>query len=369
MYRTRFFRLSILIFFIGLIVSCSNESSTNVTKVDETGKIKKIYQRLQGKTMGTTYSIQLEFVEQHQLQKEIDALLIEINQDVSTYEKNSFINLVNAAPSNIQLQDSKKYQSTNPHFKANYFKAKDVYEKTNGYFDPTVNPLVNYWGFGAAGRRKIEEVDKVQIEGILKNIGMNQFSTQYNEEKRSLDLFKSNPKAQLDFSALAKGYAVDAIAKLFDSRNIPNYFIEIGGETQVKGVNSKGQAWRIGINNPQEGAAVTDIHTALNLVDGGAVATSGNYRNFYKVGDVTYSHTINPKTGFPERNRLLSATVWAKDCMTADAYATAFMAMGIDKSQELATKLAEVEAYFIYSQEDGIVTTSYTKGMRNYIVK
>ena len=176
-------------------------------------------------------------------------------------------------------------------------------------------------------------------------------------------MVKTAPGVQLDFSALAKGYGVDEVARLLAGQGIQHYMVEIGGEVTAQGQSPRGDDWKIGINLPREDASMQDIQTAVPLHDQ-ALATSGNYRNFYEVDGAKYSHTISPFTGFPERSTLLSASVFAPDCMTADAYATAFMAMGLEKAFVLASRLPGIEGYFLFNQEDGTLGVRYTEGLR-----
>ena len=169
-----------------------------------------------------------------------------------------------------------------------------------------------------------------------------------------------------DFSAIAKGYAVDIIAKLLESYDVEHYLVDIGGELRAKGHNAKGQTWTVGINVPSETAEVTELQTAIPLKNR-AIATSGNYRNFYEVNGQKFSHTINPDTGFPERSNLLSASVIAEDCMVADAFDTAVMPMGLEKAFAMAQAMNDLEGYFIYSDENGNMAVKYTDGLKTLL--
>ncbi len=322
------------------------------------------YIQIQGETMGTTYNVAYSDPQERNFKPEIDELLRRLNLEVSTYIETSTISQFNQADSTFSLQYDPESQSVggyeNLHFLANYRKAREVYERTDGYFDPTVMPLVNYWGFGYAPRKKVEAVDSVIVDSLLQFIGMDKVELVSTENGYLLR--KARPGVQLDFSALAKGYGVDIAARLLADKGVNNFMVEIGGEVAAEGVNPRGEAWKIGINVPREAAALNDIQAAVPL-QGQALATSGNYRNFYEVDGRKYSHTINPKTGFPERTPLLSASVFAPDCMTADAYATAFMALGLKRAFELAGQLTEVEAYFIYNMGESLLGTRYTEGL------
>ena len=172
----------------------------------------------------------------------------------------------------------------------------------------------------------------------------------------------------LNCSAIAKGYAVDVIAQLLDRNGVRNYLVDIGGEIVAKGRNSRDGLWRIGVNKPVDDSLSInqELQTILQLTDRG-MATSGNYRNFYYRDGKKYAHTIDPRTGYPVEHNLLSATVIAKDCMTADAVATAFMVMGLDETRAYIKKHPEIDVYLIYSDEDGQLKTFYSEGMWNYI--
>ena len=314
--------------------------------------------------MGTYYRITYGDSEQRNFQPGIDSLLQALNMEVSTYIEDATISRFNRADSSLSLfldpYTGQEDGYRNQHFLANFLKAKDVYAKTSGYFDPTVMPLVNYWGFGYTPKKPVEAVDSSRVDTMLLFVGFDK--VQMAAAGQDTLFRKALPGVQLDFSALAKGYGVDLVAEFLATRGVENYLVDIGGEAIARGKSARGDYWKIGINTPREDAAPDDIQTAVPLQNQ-AVATSGNYRNFYEAGGVKYSHTINPKTGFPERNTLLSASVFARDCMTADAYATAFMAMGVDKAFALASQLPEVEAYFIFSTPDGAMGIRYTAGL------
>ncbi len=324
------------------------------------------YHKLSGKTMGTTYNITYQGDLPQKVQQEIDQLLIQINQEVSTYIDTSFISQFNQSDGILVLQNTRNRFQTNTHFRTNFEAAQKIYDKTQGAFDPTVMPLVNYWGFGYTPKRKVTAVDSQKVSELLKTVGFDKVSIRFSEEENTVSVVKENPKSQLDFSALAKGYGVDAIGKLLEEKKVQNYFVEIGGETLAKGQNAKGKKWRIGINTPEETASTQAIFSVVELSNN-AIATSGNYRNYHEVNGKKYGHTINPKTGFPEMNTTLSASVLAPDCMTADAYATAFMTMGYQKALELTESLPNLESYLIFANEKGEMETVMSSGMKQYL--
>ncbi len=324
--------------------------------------------------MGTTYNISYVANKEDQLKAPIDSLLKEINQQVSIYIPESDI---------VQFNQGKDWtidEVSPKHFYTIFKKAKTIYQKTNGAFDPTVMPLVRYWGFGK-NKKAVEEADAKEIAQLVQLVDFDGIQVHHLKESKvegpdgekefGLDYLKfekRNPSTQLDFGAIAKGYAVDAIGQFLIHNQIHNFLIEIGGELVAKGLSQRGTPWVTGISLPEVGASVNEIVAAILLKDK-AVASSGNYRNFYEVKGEKYGHTINPKTGYPEKNELLSVLVVANDCMTADAYATGFMTMGLSAAFSLASAEKEIEAYFIYGDESGGMAIRYTSGMEELIVK
>ena len=213
----------------------------------------------------------------------------DINHEVSTYEEDSFISKFNKAEQKVVLQNTLNDESDYPHFTKNYKQAKYIYDKSRGAFDPTVMPLVNYWGFGP-NKIKPEEVDKAKLESIRAVVGFSKTKNFFQAEENKEYLIKENPEVQIDFSALAKGYAVDQIAELLSKAGANNYLVEIGGEVKVKGNNPKGDFWNIGINKPEIGSALNSVYKKTRLTDI-AMASSGNYRNYFKLdGKISVTH-------------------------------------------------------------------------------
>ncbi|MEL6945967.1 MAG: FAD:protein FMN transferase, partial [Bacteroidota bacterium] len=277
--------------------------------------------------------------------------LKEINNEVSTYVPSSSISRFNQSKDGIEVENINQR-----HFLKNISIAKDAAMKTNGSFDPTVMPLVNYWGFGYTGKEAVTLVDSIKVDSLLQYIGMNKISI---GKKR---INKKSAGIQLDFSASAKGYAIDELGYFLEQKGIFDYKVEIGGEVRTRGKNPNGIFWRLGINTPKEETSVNDLFAAIQL-DNQSIATSGNYRNYYTVAGVTYSHTINPNTGLPERTNLLSASIITEDCAYADAYATACMVMGLEQAKEWVNTMEDVEAYFIFSGENNELQTYATEGI------
>ncbi len=334
----------------------------------ETAKHELSYKKFSGPTMGTQYNITYSDTLDRNLQKEVDELLVAINQEVSTYIDSSVISQFNQSPEPFSLEGklyASSFESTNDfHFRNNFGFAKEVYKKTNGLFDPTVMPLVNYWGFGYTEKKAVTAIDSSIVDSLMQLVGFDK--VEYQANKGVYSLHKKSPEVQVDFSALAKGYAVDELGRLLESKGVKNYLVDIGGEVRAKGKNQRGEWWRLGISLPEEGADLNAIYSTIQLPNR-ALATSGNYRNYYKVGETSYAHTINPRTGYPEKSTLLSASVVAESCILADAYATAFMVMGLDSALILANQLEGIEAYLIYSTEDGELAAQSTQGMEAYL--
>ena len=323
----------------------SNKSGETVTEEVQVtaGKL-----TLAGKTMGTTYNIVYLDDANRDFQTSIDSLLVVFNESLSTYVPDSEL-------SQFNLRDTIDFKL--PYFLPVLKASKTVYEKSGGAFDPTVGPLVNVWGFGPGGP---ELKDSTDINLLLKLVGFEKI--EFDDKQ----LRKKIPGIYLDFSAIAKGYGVDVVGDFLRARGIENFLIEIGGELVARGVNEKGELWKVGVNRPEESANASDLISIIALQDRG-MATSGNYRNYYVKDSVKISHTINPATGYPVNHNLLSATVLAKDCMTADAYATAIMVMGTEKGIALDSALNEIEVFLIYSDATGGFKTYASESLKPFL--
>ena len=307
----------------------------------------KSYRNEKGLVFGTMYNITYE--SENSLRLDIDKELDNFNNSLSMFNPNSIISLSN-----------KNEDVTVDSLFTNVFqKAMSISEATDGCFDITVAPLVNAWGFGFS---ESMNMNKAKVDSILKFIGWQKVQLKDNK------VVKQDPRIMLDCSAIAKGYSVDVIANLLRRKGVKNFMVDIGGEVVVSGVNASGNNWRIGVSKPDEDplSRNNNLQTILDITDLG-IATSGNYRNFYYKDGMKYAHTIDPKTGYPVQDRILSATVIAQDCMTADAYATAFMVMGLDRAKEMTEQHPELDAYFIYSDDKGNYQTYMTDGMKKFV--
>jgi thiamine biosynthesis lipoprotein len=314
------------------------------------------YVTVEGQAQGTYYRVTYADPRQRDFKAEFEAFFEALNREVSTYLDTSLITVFNK-------DKGKQFSlpSGARHFMANLEKSREVYLASDGAFDPTVMPLVAYWGFGPKPG-KVLVVDSTKVDALRACVGLNKLSWTRQPNGEVL-LEKGHPGIQLDFNAIAQGYAVDEIGRMLEAQGLTDYLIDIGGEVLAKGENPRGQVWTIGINAPREDGKSDEILAALPL-DNRALATSGNYRKFYAVNGVKFSHTINPVTGFPERNALLSASVFAPDAMTADAYATACMVLGPEKALQMIEKNPSLDAYFVTGTADGKMQVRYSKGLK-----
>ena len=303
----------------------------------------------EGLVFGTIYKI--TYQHQEDLHNDIKAALMEVDNALSPYNKNSIISCIN------HNQDT----LLNEHFTHVFELAQKISTETEGAFDITVAPLVNAWGFGF--KHSIDIAPNV-IDSIGQFVGYQKIRLSDGK------ITKDDPRTMLDCSAIAKGYGVDVVARTLDKKGVQHYMVDIGGEVVVKGKNSRMKTWRIGINKPVEDSLSInqELQTILE-VSGVGMATSGNYRKFYYKDGKRYAHTIDPRIGHPVQHSILSATVIAKDCTTADAYATAFMVMGLEKSMEFCKAHPELDAYFICDGEDDTYEIHYTPGMERFMVK
>lgn len=312
----------------------------------------KTYTRISGDTQGTRYNITYAAKKGTDLQPVIEKVLRNFDLSLSTYEPESIISAINRNDENV-VADEK--------FIRVFREARKVYEATDGAFDITVGPVVNAWGFGFTPGM---DVDSALIDSLLQFVGMDKVRL---EDRR---IIKEDPRIILDVNAIAQGYSVDVVASFLDSRKIKNYLVEIGGELKCKGKNDKGEDWKIGIDKPIEGNMIAGSNIqAILAIKTKSLATSGNYRKFYEKDGVKFAHSINPKTGYPVLSRLLSATILADECITADAFATACMVMGLEKSIQLLEKTQALEGYLIYSDESGKFQVYSTPGMKEHIVE
>lgn len=305
------------------------------------------YQHDEGMVFGTVYNITYQY--DSDIKQDIEAELQKVDNSLSPFNKTSIISKVN--------------RNENPKVDAMFTEvfnlAAKVSSETGGAFDITVAPLVNMWGFGT---KQFHRPDKESVDSLMRFVGFHKVSL------RDGHVVKSDPRIQLDCSAIAKGYGCDVVARYLRSKGIKNFMIEIGGEVVTSGQNEKQLPWKIGVTKPTDDSLQDnqELQTILNVTDK-AMATSGNYRNFYIDGGRKLAHTIDPHTGYPVQHSLLSSTVIASDCATADAYATSFMVLGVEKAKEVLSRHPELMAYFIYSDKNGKMNVWFSPALKDKI--
>jgi thiamine biosynthesis lipoprotein len=283
------------------------------------------------------------------LKTEIDALLADFDQSLSTYIDTSNISRIN----------KNETQETDAYFEAVYNEARRIYDSSDGAFDITVGPLIDAWGFGP-GRKM--EMNEVVIDSLLSFVGMDKVRIENGK------VIKEIPDLRFDLNAIAQGYAVDVVCDYLETKKIDNYMVEIGGELRTKGLSARGDSWRVGIDKPFYGNSLPGQNLqAVVSLSGEALASSGNYRKYYEVDGKKIVHTIDPRTGYTKMSELLSVTIICKECMTADALATTCMSLGLEKAKEFIGRQEDVEALFIFSDQDGLYVEWMTEGMKAFI--
>ncbi len=307
------------------------------------------YHNDKGMVFGTTYSI--TYQADSSLHTSIKKELQKVDEALSPFNKQSVITAVN----------ENRNMTVNKMFADVFLMAEKISEDTDGAFDITVAPLVNAWGFGFKSGKHPSHHDIDSLKTIIgyKKVSLN-----------DLRVTKTDPRVMLDCSSIAKGYGSDAVAAMLERHGVKNYMVEIGGEIVTKGISQKRMPWKIGVTKPIDDSLSLsqEIQCIINVTDK-AMATSGNYRNFYYHGGKKYAHTIDPKTGYPVQHSILSATVIANNCATADAYATAFMVMGMEKAQKLLERHPELMAYIIFADKDGIIQTWCSPSLKGKITE
>ncbi len=334
--RSRAFRLMQAAFLLFLIVA---------TIVIIRGHNKPTLLTAQGGIYGTYYKIQYVHTEP------LDTLILNelkaVDKSLSMFNSGSTIARINSGETT----------ETDEMLREVFKLSESVSAETGGAYDVTVAPLVNAWGFGF---KSGEMPTDSQVDSLLAFVGIGKVKLDGTQ------MLKSDPRTMLDFSSIAKGYAVDCVAKALKDQGVKDFMVEIGGEVVVSGKHPENRPWRIGVGKPTDDSE--EIQIQLELTDA-AMATSGNYRRFYEKDGRRYAHTIDPKSGRPVQHELLSATVLASDCATADAYATAFMVLGLAKSKEVLQRHPELSAYLIYTAADGSYATWQTENLKEYIAQ
>lgn len=337
--RYRFlYGISLIFIFLSLLLSCNGNKKDNKNNS---------YYMDSGEIFKTSFHIKYEHSQS--LKDEIMDELNKFDLSLNPFNNNSIISKINNNENVV----------VDSFFTEVFTKAIEVSQITDGKFDITASPFVNVWGFGF---KNIDTVTPSTIDSLLAFVGYDKISI-----NKDGSIVKTDPRVTLNASAIAKGYACDVIVALLENHNIENYMVEIGGEIAAKGINHKGQCWQIGIDKPIDDASGMkhELQTILSICNK-SMATSGNYRNYYVKDGVKYMHTIDPLTGYPVQQDILSATVLADNCMTADAFATAFMVMGKKKSEEIAKQIPGLLYYFIYTDESGAFSVAYSEGFEEF---
>ena len=330
-------RYIIVVYFLILLVSSCKKPVT--------------YDNFAGFAQGTTYSVVFGndgSLSGQELKTEVEKILRDFDLSLSLYVDSSILSKVN------------RNEAVNPdsYFLNAFKKSQEITKITDGAFDITVGPLVKAWGFGPDSHKYFTESKR---DSLLRLVGMGKVKIENGQ------VVKSDPGVGLDFNAIAQGYSVDIVCGYFDTMGIKSYLVEIGGEVRVKG-DKQGVLWRVGIDRPSDDNMLpgNDLQAIISLKDR-SLATSGNYRKFYVENGIKYSHTIDPRTGYPARNNLLSATIIAGDCATADGIATACMVMGKEKTIEFLDFHPEFDAFLVFSDESGNYQTWTSENLKRFI--
>ncbi|NQU34429.1 MAG: FAD:protein FMN transferase [Bacteroidetes bacterium] len=328
-----------LILIIVIVSSCVGSSSSDPPI------------KLMGEAQGTYYSIIYFDKQQRDFQFEIDSLLDAFDQSVSLWIPNSILSRVNNNEDNVLID---KF------FSDNFFLSKKVASETDGAFDFTIGPLVKAWGFGYDNHRQI---DSLIIDSLLKIVGY-----------QKVDLFKNmvikkNKNTTFDFNAIAQGYSVDMVGQFLLDKQINNFLVDIGGEVMARGRKPDNSPWKVGIEKPAKNATDQRSLSGVIKLINQSVATSGNYRKFFEEDGKRYAHTIDPHTGYPVQHNLLSVSIICNNTALADAYATACMVMGLEKSIKFVESRDDLEAFFIYSNHQNGYDDYATEGFKSLIVK
>ncbi len=329
-----------LLFVFGFLLSCQQNKPTPIAYYFE------------GDALGTTYHIKAFPSKNSKVvqKKDVDSVIKAINASLSTYQPNSLISRINKG----------EVLKLDQHFIDVYKAAKKIYRETGGLYDPTIGILVNAWGFGPTKKIQNIERDSTIVDSLKRYVGYDFLSIDENGF-----LKKRYPQVYIDYNSIAKGYAIDRVGKMLSNKGIQNYLVEIGGEVLAKGKNiAKNRAWLVAIDNPDRQHGSKFI-SEIALSDK-AIATSGNYRKYYvdKKTGRKYVHTLDPKTGYPVQRHILSASVIADNCTLADGYATAFMVMGYEAAEKFLKLHPELQAFLVYSDEQGHIKTFKTEGVR-----
>jgi len=331
----------IFVLFTGFAFACSNNSTENKSSENNTSENKiPEYNYMEGYTQGTTFHIKYKINGLSIKISEIYSILNDINKSLSIYLDSSIVSRINNNDTTVK---------TDKYFEDVFFTGERVYKLTDGLFDITVGRLVKAWGFTPGGHNKINPKKISELKSL---VGMNKVKIENHK------LIKSDSQILIDPNAIAQGYTVEVVSDFLTSKGITDYMIEIGGEVKVKGLNDKGELWKVGIDKPiqETETQYRELETIIAITDN-SICTSGSYRKFVEENGIKYSHTINPKTGYPTHHNLLSVTIVTQNCTYADAVATGIMIMGLEEGKKFVENHKEIEAYFIYADKKGTFQT------------
>lgn len=319
-----------------LIIGCNgNQQKKNQDK----------YMSTEGFAQGTTWHIKYKSFNNENLQTQFDSILKAFDNSISAYNKNSLLTKIN---NNEDVELDSIITTV-------FNQSKEIYQLTGGLFDPTCRPLVNAWGF--AKHENLRKPSQKEIDSILQFVGMDKV------EIKDGKIVKSDPRLSLNFNANAQGYSVDIVCNWLKSRGYTDFLVEIGGETRAEGLNSKQVPWRIAIESPIENSNEQNRKmNAIVSVSGKSLCTSGDYRNFMEADGKKFSHELNPKTGFPKDDSLLSVSIICNQAIDGDALATAVMVMGLKQGFQFIDSLPDTEGYFIYAKQNGETSILKTNG-------
>lgn len=335
--------LHLLLFFFNPLTDISGYFGTDFLKYKASNELPLI--SISGEAQGTTYQIKYYDQKNRNLKSEIDSILQDFDKSLSLYRPDSEI-------SHFNKSQSLTFKS--PYFYPVLKKSQEVYEATNGAFDPTIMPLVEAYGFGA---KKVKNPENVDIDSLLKLVGF------HNIQFDALSVRKNKSNVRLDFNGIAQGYSVDMIGAFLESKNIDRYMVEIGGEVLCKGKKEQAKPWVAGIEDPlRSGSLIATVS-----LENRALTTAGNYHNHFTSNGQVFNHIINPKTGAMEQTSLLSVTVFAKDAVTADGYDTAFFVMGVEKTKQFVATRKDLDVYLIYTNKNGGLETFVSAGVKDFI--
>lgn len=302
------------------------------------------YTRLEGNAQGTTFSIVYRDSLKRDFSLQVDSLFRLIDKSMSLWDEGSIISRLNRNEPGVRADE---------HFSAVFTKAREVSEATGGAFDVTVGPLVKAWGFSI--KKDLPPPDSMQVDSLLQLVGYQKVIFENGW------LVKPDPRMEIDFNAIAQGYTVDLIAGFLMRNGVRDYMVEVGGEVRTAGITERNTVWNIGIDKPLANESEGRVLQATVALDNKSLATSGSYRKFVVRDGRRFSHAIDPATGFPITHNLLSVSVLAGDCTTADAYATAFLVLGMEKAKEIARN-KDLEWYCIYEDDNGRLQVQYSPG-------